>query len=313
MKSLDDSASFWEHVDDLRRTLIGVIGTLVLGIICALIFYPSIFSFITKPLQSLNAASPLQHQEIRRERISNSSSQETLYTLPSDVQNPLVTSPEVKEITPRTFAIPKGGFLEIERTLSSKNLVVFGPLEGMIIALKTCFWIGLVGTSPIWLLLILKFVAPALRQSEQRLLIPFLLTSLLFLSIGFIFAFFITIPIANRYLYLFNESLGTNLWSLSSYLDYTIFLLLANGIAFELSVIVIFMIHLGLLSAERMAQKRRQVIVGAFILGAILTPPDIATQFMLAIPLIGMYELTILYARLKEKSLRRKEMIDKIT
>jgi sec-independent protein translocase protein TatC len=295
------SATFWEHFDELRRTLVRAFLVIGLGIFCAFFFYPTIFSFITKPLQTIAPTSALQHQEIKRERISNPTAHELTYKLLPDISIPVHLSSKVKEVAPGIFLIPQGGFLEIEKVHSPHELAIFGPIEGMAITLKTCFWFGLVGTSPVWMLLILRFIAPALRDHEQRLVIPFLLASLLFLFFGFLFAFFVTLPFANQYLYIFNQELGFNLWSLSHYLDYTIFLLLANGIAFELFVIVIFMIHSGFLEASTMSKKRKHVIVGAFILGALLTPPDIATQFMLAIPLIALYEIAILYACLREK------------
>ena len=90
---------------------------------------------------------------------------------------------------------------------------------------------------------------------------------------------------------------------LTHYLDYTIFLLLANGLAFELCVLGLFAVHLGLVTAEGLLAKRRVAIVGAFILGALLTPPDVLTQIMLAIPLIVLYEGIILYARLKRSEI----------
>jgi sec-independent protein translocase protein TatC len=126
-----------------------------------------------------------------------------------------------------------------------------------------------------------------------------MITSLVFISLGCLFAYTITLPIANQYLQSFNATIGMNLWSLGNYLDYTLFLLMANGIAFEFGALGIFAVHLQYLSAETLIQNRRFAILGAFILAALLTPPDILTQFMLAIPLISLYEALILYAKMK--------------
>src|SRR5947207_3024004 len=79
----------------------------------------------------------------------------------------------------------------------------------------------------------LQFIAPGMRKREKNLLIPFFGLSLLFLGLGLLLAFFVTIPLANQYLYSYNDNIGLNLWSFSYYLDYTIILLMANALAFE--------------------------------------------------------------------------------
>jgi len=193
-------------------------------------------------------------------------------------------------------------------TLSAKNLVIFGPIDGMSITLKVCFWMGIVLSSPCWIYLILRFAAPAFEQREWQMVIPFISLSILFLGIGVGFAYFMTIPLAKQYLELFNASIGTNLWSLSHYVDFTLFLILANAMAFELSLILFFLVHFSIVSPETLASKRRYMIVLAFILGALLTPPDVLTQLMLAIPLIGLYELAVLYARFVQRAKKNKTL-----
>lgn len=190
-------------------------------------------------------------------------------------------------------------FLISPATEIQNSLIVLGPIDGFVTALKTSFWVGLVSTSPIWTFFIMKFISPALHTRERRWMAPFVALSLVFLSIGMAFSYFITIPISNEFLSSFNREIGINMWTLSSYLDYTIILLLSNALAFELCVILLFLVHFGTLSAQRMIGLRRYAIVAIFILAAIFTPPDIFTQLMLAIPLIIMYELAIVYAKLR--------------
>lgn len=184
---------------------------------------------------------------------------------------------------------------------SEQNLVLLSPLEGFMAAMKISFWLGVFLTSPVWLFLLARFFLPAMHRHERRLLIPFLVSSVILITLGVIFSLTVTIPISNTYLAAFNQGIGTNLWSLSSYLDYTLFLVLANGIAFESAVVGIFAVHLGLVSATAFSSNRRMAILGAFIIGALLTPPDVLTQLMLAIPLIALYELLALYAKIKER------------
>lgn len=146
-----------------------------------------------------------------------------------------------------------------------------------------------------------QFFFPALRRSEKRLLLPFILLSFLFAGFGGCFAFFITIPSANAYLFTFNQKLAQNYWSLQSYFDYTLFLILASSLAFELFVVGLFTVELKAVSWETLKSKRRIAWLAAFILGALLTPPDILTQFFLAIPLILFYEVVIWYAYLRKE------------
>ena len=288
------NATLWQHLDELRRTLILALIALVVGIILCFSFYQNIFAWITQPLSH---PGPLLHQEMRRERLFNPGPGETLYTVPPGAT--VHASDQARLVQGSTYAIPPGSFLEIDRLIAANELVLFGPTEGMLTALKVSFWLGLLLSSPVWATLLLRFALPALYPNERRLLWLFLGGTLTALLAGFSFAYLVTIPFANSYLETFNASIGRNLWSLSHYLDYTLMLMIANGMAFEFGLALFLLVHIGFLTAGWMASKRRHMIVLAFILGALLTPPDVPTQLMLALPLIGLYELAILYAKLR--------------
>lgn len=303
-----ENASFWQHAAELRTVLVKAFIIIAIGMAFALFFYQSLFNLISYPLKQDEKAF-LEQLEVKHLRIVNSGSTEQQYSLDSLSSTVVssIISEGTKEIRQGTYRIPPGGFIELKHVKNpSTSLVMLGPLDGLMASLQMSFWIGLVGTSPVWVYFVLGFIAPALRPEENRLILPFLLLSFLFLAIGLLFAFFLTIPLANLYLQGFNSSIGTNLWTLSSYLDYTIALMLANAFAFELSLILFFLVYLGVLSAQAMQEKRRHAVVIAFIMGAVLTPPDILTQFMLALPLIGLYEITILYAKIREKKKEKK-------
>jgi sec-independent protein translocase protein TatC len=234
MPLIDTPASFWQHIEELRQTIIRVLYTVACGIGISFYYYQEILSFLISPS------------------------------------------------------------IEIQR-----GLVVLGPLDGFLTALKTSFWVGLVVTSPLWTFLTMRFIAPALQPKERKWVIPFILFSLIFMSLGVAFSYYITIPLANQFLSSFNEEIGVNMWTLSSYLDYTLILLLSNALAFEISVFLLFLVHYGAISASRLSDLRKYAIVAIFIISAILTPPDVFTQFMLAIPLMIIYELAIIYAKIR--------------
>jgi sec-independent protein translocase protein TatC len=195
--------------------------------------------------------------------------------------------------------IPPGSYIDVD-VVAKPKLVVLSPLEGMIMTFKICVWLGIVIASPLWIYFVLQFVLPALTLEEKRMIVPFLSLSALFILLGFVSAYYVTVPLANAYLFGFNQEFALNLWTLSSYLNYTLFLMIANGAACEIGVILFMLVHYRIINAEAMRAYRKHMIVAAFIIAALLTPPDVLTQFMMAIPLIVFYELAILYAQFRQ-------------
>jgi sec-independent protein translocase protein TatC len=185
---------------------------------------------------------------------------------------------------------------------NTPSLIILKPTEGIIIAMKVCFWVGLAATSPIWLFQLLLFILPALKSEEKKGILPFLLATILFFFLGVFFSYQVTIPLANHYLMAFNLSMGVNMWTLSHYVDYSFILMFGNGLAFEVTVILFFLVHYGWVTHHTLREKRKYFIVSAFIFSAIITPPDIMTQLLLAIPLTLLYEAAIIYAKLRKSN-----------
>lgn len=299
--AFDSHSSFWDHLDELRGTLFKVLWTLVIGISLSLFFYPTILDLILSPLASQSVQSGLAVHEIKHQTIVNTGTHSLSYTVPYVDYAVLKISPSITQNQVNAFVLPAGTSLEISYAIKPHPLALLSPLEGMQTTFRICFWMGLAATSPLWLWFVGRYLYPALHAGERKLLAPFFLLSVLFLGLGALFACTITIPLSNEMLSAFNAEIGANLWSFSHYIDYTFLLMLANGLAFEIALLLFFCVHTGLLSTEGMKSKRRHTIIAAFVIGALLTPPDVFTQFMLAIPLIGFYELAILYARIRER------------
>ena len=132
---------------------------------------------------------------------------------------------------------------------------------------------------------------------NATLFFPFLLCSVLCLCIGIAFAYYVTLPLANQYLTPFNLSIGENAWTLTYYANYVLFLCLGHAIAAELGLLLFLLVHFRFLSPDWLIGKRRYMIVAAFILSALLMLPDVLTQLLLAFPFIGLYEISIWYAK----------------
>lgn len=296
MDDSEDFASFWGHLEALRKTLFRILLIIVSSIILCFAFHEPILKIFKKPLTALGSSSIEERLEYIR--IQNAETKAKTLSLPARSMLSTDLSNKITAIDERTFSVDPGGALVYARIIQPE-LVVLGPMEGMLIVLKTSLWCGAFLSSPLWLFVLASFFLPGLHTHEKKLIVPFILVSLVFVSIGCLFACFVTIPIANQYLTAFNEGIGTNLWSLENYLNYTLFLLIANGISFEFGVIGIFAVRLQIVSAETLVSHRRLAILGAFIIAALLTPPDVLTQFLLAIPLIALYEALIIYAKLR--------------
>jgi sec-independent protein translocase protein TatC len=177
------------------------------------------------------------------------------------------------------------------------SLLIMSPTEGLHIVCKVCFWLSVILTAPIWGFFSLHFLLPALASSEKVFLLPFILCSCLFTVGGILLAHYMTIPCANAFLLSFNESIGENAWTLHHYLDYILYIIFGHAISGELCFLLLAAVHMRILTPGQLIQNRRYVIAAAFILGAILTPPDVLTQIILAGSFICLYEASIGYAR----------------
>lgn len=291
-------ATFWDHLDELRTTFFQSLAILVVGIAAAFWFSHDVLELLKRPINS--AEKNLAYYTIQYQKVINQSSKPLRYLLPAESEIVQV-SRNTQILENSHFILPPQGYLDIQTKIKPETLALLSPLEGLLVSFKISFWIGFALTSPFWGLLFLRFILPALNPLEKGLLIPFIILSIVAITGGILLAYYIAIPLANNYLIAFNTGLGTNFWSLSSYIDYTLGLMMANAVAFELCVLLLITVHLGLITPEAMRSKRRHAILGAFILATILTPPDILTQFLIAIPLIIIYELAILYGTLRAR------------
>lgn len=292
--------SIFGHLEDLRNTLLKSFGSILLFFLLSLLFYQDIFHFLEKPLNNTSLNSGIEHFEIKQELIQNSSKNAIRYQIPNKSVF-ISKTDDVDQIDNKTFKLQPGASLKIETPIQKESLYILGPVDGITTMLKTTFFIALILSSPIWLYFIFTFIAPAVQESHLKLFFIIFTLSFVFISLGSLFAIYITIPIGNQYLTLFNEGIGTNLWTLSNYLDYTLILMIGNGLSFEMMFIGFLLVHYEVLKKESLTQGRRYFIVLAFILGAILTPPDVLTQLMVALPMVLLYECMVVYARLLER------------
>ena len=138
------------------------------------------------------------------------------------------------------------------------------------------------------------FVLPGLYAHERRFVGPLIILSVVFLLVGIGFAYSFVLPVAYKFFFSFAEKTGADVMQdLQRYWDFTLSIFFGFGLAFQVPVVEMLMIKLGMVSVDDLRQARRYVLVGAFVVAAVLTPPDVLSQFMLAIPLMLLYELGI--------------------
>lgn len=188
-------------------------------------------------------------------------------------------------------------------TGENDRLALLYPTEGFVVRLKVAFVAGIFGTSPFWFAQVWGFVSPGLYKNEKKVLIPVIGASAISFIAGALFGYWI-LPFAVHYFQSFATSdIGVS-WSLGKYLDFSLRLLIAFGVVFEMPLIVYAMARLGVVTTDQLRKYRRHVIVILLILSGFITPPDFFTQIVLAVPLYILYEIGLLTATI---AIRRKE------
>src|SRR6266699_4934471 len=187
---------------------------------------------------------------------------------------------------PLLKALPQGSTM-IATDVTGTFLV---PLK---VTLMAAFLIAL----PYVLYQMWAFVAPGLYHHEKRLAVPVIVSSVVFFALGMGFAYFIVFPVAFGFFANYAPAGVQMMTDIDKYLSFVLTMFIAFGIPFEVPDVFIVLVRLGVVSLEKLRSIRGYVIVGAFVVGAIFTPPDVLSQVMLAVPLWLLYELGLLVAR----------------
>lgn len=162
---------------------------------------------------------------------------------------------------------------------------------------KLTFFVSVVIALPYLLYQIWSFLAPGLYNNEKSLIAPLIASSVLLFYAGITFAYFIVFPLVFGFFTSVAPEGVTVMTDIASYLDFVLKLFLAFGIVFEIPVAIILLIRSGAVTPESLAAKRAYVVVGCFILGMLLTPPDVISQLLLAFPMWLLYEVGIIIGR----------------
>src|SRR4030042_2785069 len=181
------------------------------------------------------------------------------------------------------------------------NLIFTGISEAFFTYLKVAFLSGVMLAAPVILYEFWMFVAPGLYQKERRLLFPIVFLSSFFFVGGALFGYFVVFPFGFKYFLGFATEHIRPLPSMKEYMSLSSKMLLAFGLVFELPLLITLLSRLGLISVAFLKKNRKYAILLIFIIAAILTPPDALTQILMAIPMIGLYEISIMGAKILQR------------
>jgi sec-independent protein translocase protein TatC len=184
--------------------------------------------------------------------------------------------------------LPKGG-----------RMIVTDVTGSFFVPMKVTMLVALVIALPYVLYQIWAFVAPGLYQHEKKLVAPLVGSSYVLFLCGMAFAYFVVFPTIFRVMAHYNAPLGAEMSTdIDNYLSFVLTMFIAFGVTFEVPIVVVLLVRMGLVTIKKLKQIRPYVVVGAFVVAAVVTPPDVFSQLILALPLIVLYEAGIIAARL---------------
>ena len=192
----------------------------------------------------------------------------------------------------------------------SQRLIYTGLTEAFFTYMKVAFFAGIFLTFPILLYQIWAFIAPGLYRNERSAFVPFLIATPILFFAGGACVYYLAIPAAWPFFLSFQSSASETVLPIqlearvSEYLDLIMTLIFAFGLCFQLPVLLTLLGKAGMVTYQTLAKGRKYAIIMTFVVAAFLTPPDIISQILLAVPILGLYELSILLVRYAQRSSR---------
>jgi sec-independent protein translocase protein TatC len=307
--------SFLEHLEDLRWVLIKSLAAAGIAMVGCFFAGNYVFKVIEWPLERAPFDRGAKAQTMR---IFLGTNQMAVYHLGTNdplsslagtnhsVRVDLVPVPAGTNVVlgvnvtpePPNSLLPHGSPIDI---------VSLGPAAAFVVATKMAFYGGLVISSPFIFYFLSAFIFPALRMRERKYVYQGLGFGFGLFAIGVCFCYFVMMPIALAVSAQYAEWFGfkANQWRAEEYISFVCKFMLGMGLGFELPVIILTLVKLGILNYRVLAKARRYVIVIAFVLGAVLTTPEVVTQILMAIPLLILYEISVWVAWYWERKAKR--------
>ncbi len=304
------------HLVELRQRIAISVLALIVGFVLSFIFYKPILHWVTAPLEKAltQAGKIVQKTKENQWSINSKESESNISTITIDKNISIVD----KAIKSANDVLNDSKSSKIEKNLanslrdlalytkniSEKNSVFWGSITThqlggvFLVALKVSLYASLFLALPIILWQGWLFVAPGLYDNEKKMALPFLVGVTVMFIIGVLFAYYIVTPFGFQFLISFGAFLYTPLINIEDYIGFFAKILFGFGLAFELPMVVYFLASIGLVTERTLISFFKYAIVIIFIVAALLTPPDVVTQLLMALPLIVLYGVSILVAKI---------------
>jgi len=309
--------SFLEHLEDLRWVLIKSIAAAGVAMVTCFFAGNYVFQVLEWPLKRAPLYGAGQSQVVRfmfgtnQMSVLHVGTNETLTALAG-------TNRFVRlDITPVTVGTNTVLGVRVEAETKAPadssapiDIVSLGPAAAFVVATKIAFYGGLVVASPFIFYFVGNFVFPALKIHEKRYIYRGLIFGFGLFVTGVSFCYFVMMPVALAVSAKYAEWFGfkANQWRAEEYIGFVCKFMLGMGIGFEMPVVILTLVKIGVLNYQILKSARRYVIVIAFVLGAILTTPEVITQVLMAIPLLLLYEISVWVAWYWERQEKKREL-----
>ncbi|MBI1845594.1 MAG: twin-arginine translocase subunit TatC [Candidatus Rokubacteria bacterium] len=271
LRSVDDKMPFMEHLGELRGRILWALGSVLVGLVIAVPFAEKIVDYLARPVKKTpGPGTPLTQ------------------ALDAALTGPAPTPAQLHAV------------LEAWRHQIGGNTLVFVSLtEAFWVQMKVALIVGVFIATPGILWQVWRFVAPGLHAHEKKYAAPFVIVGSLLFAAGGAFSLFVVTPYAIAFMLSYARPGLQPMISIATYIDFLLKFTLAFGAIFELPLAISLLARMGVVTARMLAKNRKYAILGAFIAGAVLTPtPDMFNQTLMAGPLIILYEIGIVCARI---------------
>lgn len=184
----------------------------------------------------------------------------------------------------------------LEKLPEGGQMIATEVVTPFFVPIKVAMMTAFLGALPVILYQVWAFIAPGLYAHEKKFIVPMVVASLVLFACGMAFAYFLVFPVVFGFIIGIAPVGVAVMTDINKYLDFVITMFLAFGITFEVPIVVVALAYTGMVEIHQFKEARPYVIVGAFVIGAIFTPPDVVSQIMLAVPLWLLYELGVVVA-----------------
>ena len=317
------------HLVALRKALSLSVASIIVAFIIAFIFHNPILTWITAPLNEAltevgrivnsqeKATWHLEPVEGNNTEINSTKIKKVKIVQPESAEEAAALKLELALEKASKVAQKELAFFLVEATQAAKELkesmsglnesIDKSTFDGQItthqvggaffVALKVSFFAGLLGALPFVLYQLWMFIAPGLYDNEKKMVYPFVFGASFMFGTGVLFAYYIVTPFGFQFLITFGSFLYTPLINIEDYVGFFTKIMMGFGLAFQLPVIAYFLAMLGMVTDKTLKDFFKYAVIIIFVLAALLTPPDILTQLLMAIPLIVLYGLSILIVK----------------